>query len=163
MRGELAGLLLVSWLTVAWLLLAWVATALHELGHLACLRAVGGRLRLLVIGLGPGARLEGPGWAMAVGLLPFFGCCVGAGLPPGRWRRAVYLLGGPAANAAAAAAAWLGARSLGEDSLPALALWGGALINAWEAVGNLLPQPGLQADSDGRQLLALWQRLPPGR
>lgn len=151
-------LLVVAWLTVAWLMTAWIATALHELGHAACLRAVGGRLRALVIGLGPGARLERRGWSLDLGLLPFYGCCVGADLPPGRWRLAVYLLGGPAANAAAAAGAWLGARALAEEHTAALALWGAALINAWEAVGNLLPQPGLLADSDGSQLLALWRR-----
>lgn len=151
-------LLTVAGLAAGWLAMSWVATAVHELGHALGLWMAGGRLYLLVIGIGPGARLERPGFTLGLGLLPAFGCCIGAGMRAGRWRMALYLLAGPAANGVAAAAAGLGAHALGEAGLPALTLWGAALLNAWDAVTNLLPAPGLLPASDGTQLLALWRR-----
>jgi Flp pilus assembly protein TadD len=117
------------------------ALLLHELGHAALAHALGLRLFGIVVGYGePLWRGRVLGIPLEWRRVPSGGVTRGAVLSErgARWRMALFALGGPAANALAAALGWA-ALSAGASGFGAALASGWAIANTLLAVANLMP------------------------
>lgn len=138
-----------------------VAVAVHEAGHLVAGEVVGLAPRFAHVGPVTFTRERGrwtTGWDWRQ---PWWGGRVACDRPArGRWRGAVFLLAGPAANLAAG----LLAAPLVAAELPAWPrCWAGlfAAQSLFLAGVNLIPLADRRLDSDGLALWRLLTRPPP--